>query len=331
MGSLSKPSAPSQPDYTQAANAQGAQNIEAARLTGKMSNPNINTPYGSQQVTWNGDQPTVDQTLSPAYQGLFNMQTQNQQGLGNLAGQGIQNAGQVLGSQFNPNLPQAPINPGTTASQAMLSRIEPQIAQSHEMNAAQLANQGIMQGSEAYNNAMRTQGQQENDLRLQAGAAGIPYDMQARQQALQEQTGLRELPLNEISALMSGSQVQAPQFQQFQGSQVTPSPTFAGAQAQGQATNNVFNQQMGAYNNMMGGLFGLGGAGITGAGMAAMSDRRLKKNINLIGKWKGHNLYTYDYIWGEPSIGVMADEVEMINPSAVTMRNGFKAVYYGRL
>jgi hypothetical protein len=175
---------------------------------------------------------------------------------------------------------------------------------------------------------MRMQGQQENDLRLQAAAQGIPMDQQARQQALQEQTSLRELPLNEISALMSGSQVQAPQFQQFQGSQVTPSPTFAGAQAQGQASNNIYNQQTGTYNNMMSGLFGLGGAGMMAS---AMSDRRLKKNINLIGKWKGHNLYSYDYIWNEPSMGVMADEVEKTNPEAVTMKNGYKAVYYGRL
>lgn len=268
MGAFSKPSAPQPPDYNQAALTQGQQNIEAARLSGKMSNPNIYTPYGSQTVNWAGDIPSITQKLSPEYQNIFNLQTRNQAGLGNLAQQGVSNAQGVLGSQFNPFLPAMPINPGTTATEAMLSRIEPQIAQSRQAMETQLANQGIMQGSEAYNNAQRIQQQQENDLRLQAAAQGIPMDMQARQQALQESGYLRELPLNEISALMSGSQVSAPQFQQFQGSQVVPAPTFAGAQASGQAANNIYNQQVGSYNNLMSGLFGLGAGGLVGAGAA---------------------------------------------------------------
>jgi hypothetical protein len=262
-----KPKAPPAPDYVGAAQQQGQSNLESALASGHISNPNVINPYGSQTVTWNGNDPTVTQSLNPEYQNIFNSQTQNQLGLGNLANVGIQNASDVLGSSFNPNLPAAPINPGTTATQAMLSRLEPQISQDRELNASTLANQGIMQGSEAYNNAMRQQQNQENDLRLQASAAGIPMDMQARQQALAEQTGLRELPLNEISALMSGSQVQMPQYQGWQGSQVTPAPLFGATQAQGQQANNTYNAQMGGYNNMMSGLFGLGGAGLIGLGL----------------------------------------------------------------
>ena len=255
---MSKPKAPPTPDYAAAAQQQGQSNLESALASGHISNPNVINPYGQQTVTWNGNDPTVTQTLSPEQQAIFNAQNQNQLGLGNLASQGINNASGVLGSSFNPDLPQAPINPGTTAQEAMLSRLEPQISQDREANASSLANQGIMQGSQAYDNAMRTQGQRENDLRLQAAAQGIPMDMQARQQSLQEQTALRELPLNEISALMSGSQVSSPNFQQFQGSQVTPSPIFGAAQAQNQASYDAYNAKMGGYNNMMSGLFSLG-------------------------------------------------------------------------
>ncbi len=325
-GNDKKPGSPPVPDFNAAIQAQSEANQKAARQSAQLSNPNVTTPYGSQTVTFNGDTPNITQTLSPEQQKLYGLQTQNQYGLGQAAQQGIS------GLNLNPidpsSLPSMPINPGTTATQAMLSRIEPNIAQSREMMGSQLANQGIPLGSEAYNNAMRTQGEQENDLRLQAGAAGIPLDMQARQQALQEQMGLQSAPINNINALMSGSQAQMPQFQGYQGSQITPAPAFAGAQAQNQAENNIFNQKMGQYNNMMGGLFGLGQTGMMAA---TMSDRRLKKNIKQIGKWKNHNLYSYDYIWGKPSIGVMADEVEMIKPEAVTMKNGYKAVYYGML
>jgi hypothetical protein len=61
------------------------------------------------------------------------------------------------------------------------------------------------------------------------------------------------------------------------------------------------------------------------------SDRRLKTNIRKIGKRGPYNWYSYNYIWGEKSEGVMADEVEKINPAAVSEINGFKAVNYGAL
>lgn len=48
------PSAPAPPDYTGAAYAQGAANIDTARAQGRMNNPNIYTPYGSQTVSWGG-------------------------------------------------------------------------------------------------------------------------------------------------------------------------------------------------------------------------------------------------------------------------------------
>ena len=50
------PSPPPAPDYTGAAQAQGAANLDAAVATAKLSNPNINSPYGSQTVTYGNPQ-----------------------------------------------------------------------------------------------------------------------------------------------------------------------------------------------------------------------------------------------------------------------------------
>jgi hypothetical protein len=61
------------------------------------------------------------------------------------------------------------------------------------------------------------------------------------------------------------------------------------------------------------------------------SDIRIKENIVPEGtKWKGLNVYTYNYIGDStPRRGVMAQEVEGIYPHAVATINGIKHVNYG--
>ncbi len=72
--------------------------------------------------------------------------------------------------------------------------------------------------------------------------------------------GLYNQPLNEVTALMSGSQIQAPQFQQYQGSTIQAAPIANATAQQGQYAQNLYAQQMGGYNSMLGGLASLGGA-----------------------------------------------------------------------
>ena len=59
------PSPAPAPDYVGAAQATGASNLAAAVASGHINNPNVVNPYGSQTVTWNGNDPTLTQTLSP--------------------------------------------------------------------------------------------------------------------------------------------------------------------------------------------------------------------------------------------------------------------------
>ena len=62
----------------------------------------------------------------------------------------------------------------------------------------------------------------------------------------------------------------------------------------------------------------------------AMSDRRLKRNIERIGTWaNGLAVYAYQYLWSdEPQIGFMADEVARLHPHAVARIGEYLAVDY---
>lgn len=150
-----------------------------------------------------------------------------------------------------------------------------------------------------------------------------------RQAALQEQLALRAQPLNEISALIGGSQIQMPQFQAYQGADVAAAPIFGATQAAGNFAQQNYANQVAAYNAKMGLYGNIAGA----AGTAYASDRRLKSNVVRVGTHPlGIGIYEYD-IFGERQRGVMADEVEAVKPEAVTTHptEGYKMVYYGML
>lgn len=203
------------------------------------------------------------------------------------------------------------------------------------LGAAQFGNEAA--GQQFGQNLQAAQfGNQANLQDFNAGLAGNQFGNTARQQGIQEQSYLRSLPLNELNALRTGSQVQAPSFTQYNnGGQVQAAPLFAAAQAQGQAAQQAYLNQVGASNGMLGGLFGLGGSMLQGAGAAGgfgalFSDRRLKKNVKRIGTTlKGVPMYSYEYLWGERGIGVMADEAPA---EAVSMHpSGFAMVDYSKV
>ena len=93
------------------------------------------------------------------------------------------------------------------------------------------------------------------------------------------------------------------------------------------------NAQNANRNAMMQGLFSLGGA-------AMMSDIRTKENIKHIGSMaNGLPVYEFEYKpeWKAEAghgkfVGVMAQEVELVQPQAVITRpDGYKMVNYGAL
>ena len=275
---------------------------------------------------------------------------------------------------------------------ALMARMNPQLARERGNIEQRLADQGIRYGSQAYASAMDDYNRQSNDARFaavgQAGQeqqrmmdmaaqragfqnaaqqqsyeqamgrgsfansaqaqqfgqnaqqagfynaalaqqlsqaqSGFNAQNAARNQYMQEQYAQRNQPLNEISALMAGSQVQQPNWLNSPTSQIATTD-FAGimnANAQLQAQN--YQTAQSGWNATMGGLLGLGGK------VATMSDRREKENIDRIGtvfaatpegEQKELPIHQYSYKNDPASTmhtGPMAQDVEKIDRRAVT-------------
>ena len=251
----------------------------------------------------------------------FNQSVTNQQ-LGNqatqqnfnnaLATQQAQN--QAIAQNFGQNVTSQQLA-NAAAGQNYQQGMNTQAAQ----NAALLQNQNIASQQQQLANAAQLQQYNQN-------LGGAQFANSAATQELQKQLALRNQPLNEITGLMSGSQLQMPSFQGYNPTNIAPAPIFAGAQAQGAANLQNYGIQQSGANATASGLFNLAGSAI------AASDRRLKSNIERIGTHKlGIGLYEYD-IFGGRQQGVMADEVEKVMPEAVLMHpSGYKMVNYGLL
>jgi len=337
------PSAPAAPNYAAAAQQTAQGNLEAARQATAANRVNQVTPYGNLSYAITGSDPygnptwTATQTLSPAQQQLLDYQNQTSLGLGKIAGQGLTYVENMLNTPFNTAaLPSTGFNPSQTYQEAYMQRLAPQLEMGREKLQQQLANQGIDIGSKAYENAMRMQAQRENDLLLGATTQGFGVGQQARQSALQEQAYLRNEPLNTLSAVRTGAQVQGPQFVNSAQQATTSGPDILGAaNMQYNAAMGDFNAKQAAQANLNQGLFSLGGA-------ALMSDIRAKENIKAIGVMpNGLTVYSFEYkdelkshpLAGEGvHVGVMAQEVEQVFPYAVkTLDDGYKVVDYGLL
>jgi len=336
------PSAPAAPDYRAAAQETAAGNLDAARAAAAANRVSQVTPYGNLDYSQNGvDQygnPTWTATtsLSDVGQQLLNNQNQASLGLGSTINSALGRTQEMMGQGFNPNLPQVGINAGQNYQDAAMQRLAPQLQQSREALNNQLANSGIPVGSEAYMRAQMSQAQKENDLLAANTTQGFNTGLAANQQAYNQALTNYNMPLNTLSALRSGSQVQNPTFQNAPQQATTSGADLLGASQMG------YNAQMGGFNaanaaqaNFNSGLMGLGAAGVM-----KYSDIRTKENIKPIG-WLPNGLPVYEYEykpeWKAEAghgkfIGVMAHEVEEVQPEAVITRpDGYKMVNYGVL
>ena len=450
---IGKDSAPPPPDYTAAAQATAAGNLDAARVAAAANRVNQVTPYGNLNYAVTGSDPygnptwTATTALNDVGQQLLNTQNNTSLGLGQTINSQLGQVQNTMGQGFNPNtapittnVGQANLSPLTgnanfqnftgnanlqnqtdyasgmagwdKANQILNARLQPQMAQDRESQNAALANQGIVAGTKAYDNAMRTFNQGQNDLLTNSQLAGQQIgnslfnqglqgaqfgntanqqtfsnaqnqtqannaiaqqgytNAQAQQQAnnalAQQQFGNQlsnanlgnqaqqqqytqamtnyNMPLNTLSALRTGAQVQNPTFQNVPQQATTSGPDLLGATtATGNYNLGTYNAQQAANSNLTGGLLGLGGS-LGGAYMlaGAMSDIRTKENIKPIGVAdNGLTVYKFEY---KPEFknhelaghgvhyGFMAQEVEQVFPYAVhTLNDGYKVIDYGVL
>lgn len=252
------PSPPPPPDYSGAAQATAAGNLEAARLATKANRVSQYTPYGNLTYTGgvNGDpdQWRADYSLSPVGQQLLDYQNAASLGLGSQTTQALGRVDDSLAQPFDYGSVQ---DVQDQAYSTLTSRLDPQWQQADSMNDTKLRNQGLMPGSEAYETARREFNQAKNDAYQQANMAAINLSPQTFQMA----SALRSQPLNELNALRTGAQVTNPTFQQAPQQATTAGPNYLAA-AQGQYGNDLtaYNIGQAGQNAMMGGLFQLGGA-----------------------------------------------------------------------
>lgn len=341
MGKSAK--APPAPDYAGAAAAQGAANKEAAVASSRLNNPNVINPYGTQTFTEGknpDDRPTLTQTFSPQQQALFNQEMRTQGLLGGLGEQGATALQGVVGRQLDlSGVPGAPGGADLTrakAYDALMSRVNEDTDRRRDQVNSDLIARGIRPGTKAYGDQMAMIDRGLTDARQQAFLASgqeasrdFGIDTQRRKDAIAELLSQRQTPLNEVTALLSGSQVQNPFAMPgvSQGTNIQPPPIFGATQAGYDASLDRYNAQQAGRQGLTSGLFGLGSAALL-----AYSDRRLKTNVERIGTHPlGIGIYEYD-IFGRREVGVMADEVAAVMPEAVVVApNGYMMVNYGAL
>jgi hypothetical protein len=155
---------------------------------------------------------------------------------------------------------------------------------------------------------------------------------QASNQQLAQNQAIQQNPINILNAVRTGSQLNTANLPAVGISQPGQAANWQGADFLGAAqAQNQYNQ--GIYNAKSASAAATNSAIIGAGGALLSSDRRLKKNIKRIGTHVlGIGLYTWDYLWGQPFSGVMADEVEQVMPEAVVMHpSGFKMVNYSML
>lgn len=275
--------APDPPDYAAAAKAQGAANVEAAIAEALMNRPKETTPMGTREWTQYGTQrvggydiPLMESNinLTPEGQARYDQEQRINTSLGNVAEQGVNSVEGALGTEFNQsNLSARPDAPSVgglqSVADALVARQQPWLDRDRAQLESSLVNQGFQRGSEGFDAEMAKFGMKENDARLAAlGQAGQEqsrmYGTQAaeRGRSLQEEMAMRQMPLNEMNALRSGSQVSMPQFQAYGQTNVGAAPVMQGAMAQGQADLNAWNADQAQMGNFMGGLFGLGSSAL---------------------------------------------------------------------
>lgn len=314
------PSPPPAPDPAATAAAQGAANREAVEASARFNQYNIATPYGS--TVWTGEPGTPGRTqhlrLHPRDQTALDVQRDiglqltglarnraNQIDWNPLTTQGLT---EVQGVDFGALPSVGATEQGRQAAEDAIYRtqsryLDPRFSQEQERLDTQLANQGITQGSEAYQRAQDDLSRQREfaygqardqaiiggnerfmtdyqlsaadyDRALGAQLTGRQLSEADRARGLDERLLVRQQPMNELAALLQG----APALGQ-------PPPTGGGAQYgvqpadvtgatmmnyQGQLNN--YNQQLASRNAALGGLFQLGGT----LGAAMISSAALK-------------------------------------------------------
>lgn len=294
----------------QTQNASSLMQQYIAALTGQSNLYNTQTGYGLEAAKSQGDlynsqssiMANAANALGQLAMGGQNANTQALSAGGQIYNTGVSNmsdAARILGSL------------GISGNQAQQSALQNAITNSYTGSNIQrqaalddvgLANLGIQDYQTGIN---AQQGLQQQNQAALNDAAQRYYSTQQQEYS----------HLGQVAQILSGIM-----------------PAYPGATTQ---TSPVAGQNpLGA---LLGGLTGgaqLLGGGASGGGLLALlgmlSDRRLKTDIQRVGTLdNGLPVYSYRLFGGPTQIGLMADEVEKVNPAAVAEDSmGIKRVFY---
>jgi hypothetical protein len=251
-------------------------NIGGTPTTTRTAIPAPVAPQRSDYILGDKDQPTLTQTFSPSQQALFDESNKSKLLLSQLASRGAGTAGDVIGKNVDlSGMPAAPTSGGVNQRviDAMMGRVNEDYGKANDEKNSALIAAGIRPGSTAYDNSMQLLQRGKNDASQQAVLAGYQQggvefekDTASRRNAIAEYMAQRQTPLNEITALMSGSQVSnpfsAPAY--AQNTQVQASPLFGATQQAGNWQSDLYNAQAAGAQGTQAGLMGVGGAALMG-------------------------------------------------------------------
>jgi hypothetical protein len=343
--------------------AQSKANMDAALLQAQLNRVDTVNPLGSTRYN------TIDDpnapggkryeqvtSLAPGQQQLFDATQSSQIGqaqmLDALTKQLSKDYANPLDFSGVPGLKTSAGDPNAyyqDAADAMYSRatryLDPEQQQATRTMEGRLAEQGFVPGTPAYQQAMQTlmdsQSRARGDARdsalLQGLAAGqnlfsnnlanANLNNTASGQTLAQMLQKRAQPLNELNAVRSGTQVQVP-------SANAPSPVSINAVDVAGINNQAYQNNLGMYNaNVASNNAQTAAMGQLGTALLQyFSDARLKDDVRKIGTTPGGtNLYAYT-IFGRPEIGVLAQELLVSQPAAVSVHeSGFFIVDYSKV
>lgn len=329
--------APLPTNYKQETEKDSSASKDAANWQNSLNRPNITTPYASQ--TWKWDPKTGQSYMTTGFNGAM-ADTSNA-----LMSQAAANMSQPFDwSQFGAVPELGAFGNGDEARQQAIdsaysqatSRLDPMYQQREDAMRTRLLNQGLTEGSEAYNQQMAALGRERNDAytgamnmaigqgtaagdsvfrnNLAAAQARYGSDTTARQTALAEALRARGMPLEEMGSMqnflsMPGySNATGYQSPQYLNSAIAQDNAKLGQwQATNQATSDMWNSMM-----QFGGTL---------ASMYAMSDERVKLNVERLDEeaLPGVPLATFEYS-SEPGVryrGVIAQDVVRERPDLV--------------
>ena len=262
-------SAPKPTDPKETSAAATGTSVSTAIANGVMNNVNQVTPDGTLTYTNAGYETITDpytgksyqipkttatQTLSAGNQAIYDQTQGTQLNLSTLANDQSGFLNDYMSTPFSYD-----DNAHTTWANNLYNQINgSNIASNTESLRTQLANQGIKVGSDAYNKAMTglqtSQSNSQNQFLLDSQAQGYSQAQSTRNQ-----------PINEITALMSGSQVSQPSYVSTPTSNIATTDNASIISNYDKSLMNQWQQQQAATGSLLGGIGGLFSGGATSA------------------------------------------------------------------